>query len=93
MRKRRPANPPPPVAWLKGGDDHLTDVVRDALNAAVDLSDRIEQLQAFIASLGIETMHPDMGGNHQCKIRANGKKLTADQWRIVDSCHPKEVQS
>lgn len=66
---------------------------RDDIDALLgEAADRIEQLEAFVVSLDIETMHPDMGGAHQCKVRASGTKLTVDQWRIVDSCLTWEVQ-
>jgi hypothetical protein len=44
----------------------------------------IERLYQFINSLDIETMHASMDSHHQCRIRANGRKLTPDEWSIID---------
>jgi len=45
----------------------------------------IEKLHQFINDLDIQIMHPDMGGNHQCSIRMNGRTMTHAQWGIVYS--------
>lgn len=52
---------------------------------------RITELEAFIRDLGISVMHPDMGGNHQATIKANGRRLNAAGWRIVRSCDSEDT--
>ena len=47
--------------------------------------DRIEELEGLVRDLDISIMHPDMGGHHQCTVRANGRKLTPGQWSIIHS--------
>jgi hypothetical protein len=64
--------------WRLPSGDH-----QNLLEEAVD---RIAELGAFVNSLDIECMHPDMGGEHQCTIRASGRKLTIEQWNIVMDC-------
>lgn len=52
-----------------------------------DARDAVEmRLRAFVAALGIETMHAHMDGAHQCKVRANGRRLSAQEWQIVQEC-------
>ena len=46
-------------------------------------ADEIDRLRQFIDSLDIVVTHPYMSGEHQCSIRANGRKLTREQWDIV----------
>jgi hypothetical protein len=45
--------------------------------------DEIERLRQLIDSLDIVVMQPDMSGEHQCTIRANGRKLTREQWDTI----------
>ena len=59
-----------------GSRPQTLDDVREA-------ADEIDRLRQLIDSLDIVVMHPDMSGEHQCSIRANGRKLTREQWDTI----------
>lgn len=46
----------------------------------------IERLRALINALDIVVMHPHMDGHHQCSVRANGHRLTPEQWETIIGC-------
>ena len=71
-----------PTEWetWENLEPHQVDVIlrdREAKQA------EIERLRDALNYLEVEVMHPDMGGHHQCTIRANCKKLPPHIWATI----------
>ena len=85
--------------WRDAAADQVADAVlvelADEMTLArtcdLDTLTENERLRTFIRRLDISTMHPDMGGHHQCRVRANAQRLTPEEWAIVRSCEAADV--